>query len=210
MCGRFTYLSYDELNEAVEAVASGTTMRLHPVASRSQARPGSPVQAITPDERECGPELEIVSLTWGFDAPFGKGLVFNTRIESALDGSRMWRDALREGRCIMPVASFFEPHLSETTRSPRTGRPAKRQYEFRDAQGAPLLLAGVQQNGRLSIVTAEPNASVAPIHARMPLVLRFEEAPQWLEGNILPFADRSRIELEAHPEDEGDVQMSLF
>jgi putative SOS response-associated peptidase YedK len=159
--------------------------------------------------------LEIIPLTWGFALGESKRLVFNTRIESALGGSPLWKRAIQEGRCIMPVASFFEPHGSETVRSPRTGKPMKRQYEFADADNQPLLLAGVHDQGRLSIVTTSPNASVAPIHERMPLALRFEEVPVWLEGDFAALADRADFGLIARPEDAdtaeaGNTQLTLF
>ena len=212
MCGRFTYLTYDELADVVQVVEQRGSARLRSGVERAQARPGSDVHALVP-RASC---LEIEPFIWGFELP-GKKLVFNTRIESALGGSALWADAIREGRCILPVASFFEPHASETVRDLRTRRLGKRQYEFADAHSMPLLLASVHDGGRLSVVTTEPNESVAPIHNRMPLALRFEEVPLWLEGDFTPLADRSDFELLARPEDAGrvdcesdDPQLSLF
>lgn len=152
--------------------------------------------------------------TWGFNLSDGKRLVFNTRIESALGGSGLWSGPIREGRCVLPVAAFFEPHGSETAPSPRTGRRVKRQYEFTSPDGEPLLLASVAWSGRLSVVTTEPNASVAPVHPRMPLALRFEEVRTWLDGDFPTLAGRSRPDLLAYPEDGeldgGPEQLSLF
>ena len=210
MCGRFTYLTYDELADVVEAVEQRKNMRLQRGIERGEARPGSSIHALVPHAAQ----LEIAPLTWGFRLSDDKKLVFNTRIESALGGSPLWAKAIQKGRCILPAASFFEPHMSETVRSPRTGRLIKRQYEFADAHGAPLLLASVHDNGRLSVVTTEPNASVSRVHGRMPLLLRFEEAPVWLEGDFASLADRTGFELAVQPEDRGDEpndsQLSLF
>ena len=46
----------------------------------------------------------------------------------------------------------------------------------------------------------------------MPIVLRFEEVPTWLEGDFASLADRSQIDLLAAPEDDGQEppQLSLF
>lgn len=195
-------LSFDELQAVVAAVESGVTsgadtlLATDDAAQRAQARPGSLVQAVAVHAGE--PSID--QFTWGFPIQGGKKLVFNTRLESALAGSGMWATAIRNGRCLFPVASFFEPHLTEVDTSPRTGRPIKRQYEFAGADGAPLLLAAVANNGRLSVVTTEPNAAVAPIHPRMPLVLRFEEVPVWLEGDYASLADRSGLTFEIAPE----------
>ena len=46
-----------------------------------------------------------------------------------------------------------------------------------------------------SIVTTEPNASVAPIHDRMPLVLDPGESSVWLGSDFSTLADQSRIAL---------------
>lgn len=208
MCGRFTYLTYEELEEVVQAIGRRETVRLRPGSERAQARPGSEVSIIAPNDGE----LAIAPLVWGFES--GGKLVFNARIESALAGSPLWASSFREGRCIVPVATFFEPHARETARNPRTGRASKRQYEFASPVSEPLLLAGLQTDGRFSVVTTEPNRWVSPIHARMPLALRFEEVGLWLDGDVERLADRSLFELAVAPEDgapaAADAQMSLF
>lgn len=53
-------------------------------------------------------DLACVNLVWGVDVPWQKPLVFNARIESALAGSGMWREAMAEDRCIVPVRAFYE------------------------------------------------------------------------------------------------------
>ncbi|MBQ9000867.1 MAG: SOS response-associated peptidase family protein [Eggerthellaceae bacterium] len=210
MCGRITLLTYDELEEVLAAVEARRRggVRVTARDGRTQARPGSVVHAIAPGENG----LAISPFIWGFTFPNSKKLIFNTRIESALGGTRMWAGPIRDGRCVLPAATFFEPHGSETATSPRTGRAMKRQYEFASPDGEPLLLAGVHDGERLSVITTEPNASVAPIHPRMPLALRFEEVPTWLGDNYASLADRSRFELTAHPEDDASAlpQLSLF
>ena len=183
MCGRITLMTYEEIGEVLKAIGHGERMHLdhsdNP-GNRAQARPGSSVHAIISSIGDSGDNFSVESFTWGFEAPWNKRLIFNTRIEQALSGTRMWAHAINDGRCILPAATFFEPHQSETARSPRTGRQMKRQYEFSSPSGEPLLLASIQQGGHLSVVTTEPNAAVSPIHARMPLVLRFDEIVQGL------------------------------
>ena len=200
MCGRFVVLTADELRDVVDAVEGRAAARaLRADAARGEAFPGSSVTAI----RRAGEKLAVDGLHWGFPAEWSKGTVFNTRLESALADSPMWRDAIREGRCIIPAAAFYEPHRTEKATSPRTGKPIKRPYLFHDKNGMPLLFAGVASQGNCSIVTCEPNRWVAPVHPRMPLALRFEEVPLWLEGGLPDLgrlADRSGIELTSSPE----------
>ena len=63
-----------------------------------------------------------------------------------------------------------------------------------------FLLAGVTDGGRLSIVTTEPNAAVAPVHNRMPLVLGPGESDVWLFGDFASLADRRGVALSSEPE----------
>ncbi|WP_303941993.1 SOS response-associated peptidase family protein [Enorma burkinafasonensis] len=84
--------------------------------------------------------------------------------------------------------------------SERTGKPVRRQYRFRVPGARAFLLAAVQEDGRFSIVTTAPNASVAPVHDRMPLVLGPGEMGVWLGPDFARLADRSDIELASEPE----------
>ena len=219
MCGRFTVLTPAEIAEAIRAVelrrrceplSHGTTPRPH-------VRPGGRIAAINA-------VFQPVERTWGFEFDWHKGPVFNTRVESLLSATRTWRDAGREGRCIIPAASFFETHANETVANPKTGRPMKRAYEFAAPDGTALLLAGVAAQDACSIVTTEPNGFVAPVHARMPLTLTPDEAADWLDPSWNDaqlqelwhhLADRSRFGLAVAPEQlraapSNDEQLSLF
>lgn len=213
MCGRFAVLTYEEVAVVAEAVEKrlGLATLSGCDAPRPHAFPGSTVSLLAPDDAGS---IGIAQATWGFETAWSKRLVFNTRVESALDGTALWRDAIQTGRCIIPVASFFEPHASETVPSPRTGRAMKRPYEFTDPTGAPLLLAGLVADDRCSIVTCEPNKWVAPVHNRMPLVMRFQEVATWFSPDWPLLADRSDFDLRVQPEQlhapEPDSQLSLF
>lgn len=131
-------------------------------------------------------------------------LVFNTRLETATThahtGRGMWAYAATHGRCLVPVRAFYENHATERVPSLKTGRPIRRAYRF-TLQGSPaFLLAAVAQDGKFSIVTTPPNATMAPIHNRMPLVLGSGESQLWLSGKFDALLDRSGIALDAIPE----------
>ena len=214
MCGRFVMLSAEEVADVVAAVERRAGLRAlnaDPGIVRAQARPGSVVATIA---RE-GDALAASGRIWGFAAEWSTKPVFNTRIESALGGSPMWGRALRDGRCIIPAARFFEPHATETEPSPRTGRPMKRQYAFEAPDGLPLLLAGLRQGDRCSIITTQPNRWMAPVHDRMPLLLRFDEVAAWLDGAQPPAeSSTAAFELRVAPERPADAtaqeQLPLF
>lgn len=199
MCTRIIPLTYDE---AAAALDSRERTGRAGIARRDEfdpvydAYPGSAAPAYVMDSTGF---LVTVKLAWGFALEGKRGAVCNTRIETALEQLRlgrrgMWANAIARGRCLVPVRAFYEPHATETVPSEKTGKPVRRQYRFR------MPHAGVQQEGRLSIVTTVPNASAAPVHDRMPLVLGPGESSIWLGSDFARLADRSAIQLTAEPE----------
>lgn len=177
MCGRYIPLTLRQVLHVIDVLAGEAgwgpddTWRQVP----REVYPGDDSQLIIPFEEG----LQPVQKRWGYEVSWRKGPIFNTRIESALEGG-MWRDSIRNRRCLVPCRAFFEPHRTETIRSPRTGRDVKRQYEFWSPDEPVLLLAGIWQDDRYSIVTTEANDVMRPIHDRMPIVMTPEEAPSWL------------------------------
>ena len=114
----------------------------------------------------------------------------------------MWAKAIAEGRCLVPVRAFYESHATERVVSERTGKPVRRQYLFRLPGARAFLLAAVREGDRFSIVTTTPNASVAPIHNRMPLVLGPGESGMWLGPDFLALGRRDGISLISRPESQ--------
>lgn len=98
------------------------------------------------------------------------------------------------------MRAFYEGHMTERVESERTGRLARRQYLFRLPGARAFLLAAVREGDRFSIVTTRPNASVAPIHDRMPLVLGSGESDIWLGPGFARLADRRNVSLTSCPE----------
>ena len=197
MCGRFEVLGWDEVAEVVrvlEAVSPVNVMpdwpaRLVGVAGAvpTDAVPGSAVDVVVADSRGM---LSTSCLTWGFAAEWSQRPVYNTRLEKAMGPNPgMWAGPISRGRCVVPARGFFETHATETVRSPKTGRTIKRRYRFGAENEVPLLLAGVRDETRFSVVTTSPNAVVSPVHDRMPLVLSPQEAVGWLRAPWLDFAN---------------------
>ena len=120
MCGRY-YFSVDLLDGIRELVEPGD-WKLELGLLEKDMHPGdvAPVITIREDtargnaERgntERGNEsqapvfLGIRKMRWGFEAPGGKGLVFNARSESVLE-KRMFRDSVSHRRAAVPVSWF--------------------------------------------------------------------------------------------------------
>ncbi len=69
-----------------------------------------------------------------------------------------------------------------------------------------LLAAGIYQEDRFSVITVDPNETVAPIHNRMPLVLDSNAARMWLDprsslDDLVHAAQMSSATLSAAPAD---------
>lgn len=221
MCGRMIPLTYDEAIDAIRSIRLGQVANPFPdwpaVVPRKDAVPQSwvPIAALSPVVPDY---LEVQELNWGFPVEWKQGPVFNTRIESMLQGRGMWGDVSQQKRCVVPVVKFYEWHKSETVRSRATGRQIKQAYEFQLVDEPVTWLAGIYEGDHFSVVTTEPNEQVASIHDRMPIVLGRLELPQWLGDDFAPLADRSnvvlRVAAEALPDnlatDNGADQLSLF
>ena len=206
MCGRMLILTYDEVLDVVQSMQAGADNPYPdwPARRPIDVYPQDEVPLVGPDGKPC-------LLRWGYPVSWQAGPVFNTRIESLLAGSALWDSSAQRGRCLVPTRGFFERHATQTVRSPRTGRPVNRQYEFHLVDEPITWLAGVSEAGHFSVVTTAPNQYVAPVHDRMPLVLRQEELTTWMDGNFAALADRSAVELHSAPEaTDGGEQLTLF
>ena len=204
MCGKCVILTFDEVLGLIQEIVVESPFNFSPdwPARDPQAYPNSVAPLIVPTfDTAKGSRvltedsLAAKELAWGFEESWKPGVVFNTRIESAMKPT--WRESMKHRRCVIPVTSFFETHRSETYPSPKTGKPLKRQYEFRVPNQEVMLIGCIRREDRFSMVTTEANADMAPIHHRMPLVLRLEELPLWLSADYRKLADRSSIRLES-------------
>lgn len=230
MCGRFSVLTWDEFEAATKAVLFATPLSVDPdwPATRPDAFPGSTVRAIVAGDGQT-PEgeggIRTADFIWGFPMPNQAKTAFNARSES-LATSPFWKESFLCRRCVVPAAAFFEPHREEMgIKPPCAGRPEKKvkqTYRFVSKTGLAILLAGIWQEDRLSIVTTEPDDSVSPVHDRMPLVLSFDQALPWIKSveaaaglisSKRPSANAPETELLAapiYPSAKDHGQLSLF
>lgn len=207
MCHRMSPLLLRELQEGLkymQVTGRAHVPRRDPSIVVPDAYPGSQVPLFVLRDDST---LAATELTWGFPSPAQGGrTVFNTRIETALrqatDGRGMWVTPITNGRCIVPVRAFYEWWTQPGT--PRAGsdgeasgkRSRRPQVAFQLAGHRIFLIACVRQGERFSVVTTEPNASVASVHNRMPLVLGPGESSVWLGNDWPSLADRSAIQLD--------------
>jgi len=117
---------------------------------------------------------------WATDARVGSRMI-NARAET-ITTSPAFRDAFVRRRCLVPVDSFFEWRREGSIRQP---------YRIVRRDGRPLALAGLWSGWRdpatdavrrtFTIVTTTPNAAIADLHDRMPVVVGDDAWDRWLD-----------------------------
>ena len=116
---------------------------------------------------------------WGL-----RGKFVNLRAETVLSKFRA------SGRCLVPASGFYEWK--------NEGRRKQPFYFF--PRNEPLLAFGaLWERGTFSLITTEPNAVVAKVHDRMPLVLRRGDYEAWLAGEEDILKRTPEVELIEHP-----------
>lgn len=108
---------------------------------------------------------------WGLPGFDGKQVIFNARSESALE-KKMFREGVEHRRIVVPATWFYE-----------WNRNKEKNIFYRKEQPV-LFMAGIynryQGEDRFVILTTEANASMSPVHNRMPLILEPEEIADWI------------------------------
>lgn len=188
MCGRFTLTKdVEEITGWMPELKSGPAVRaeLHP---RYNIAPSQSVAAVLNDGRH-----EISLLRWGLipswakDPAIGNRLI-NARAESLAE-KPSFRNSLRRRRCLVLADGFYEWQ-------PQPAGRGKIPIYFRLKSGQPFAFAGLWDRWRApegdelatcTIITTTPNSMVAPVHDRMPVILRAGDYEQWLApGEALP------------------------
>jgi len=141
--------------------------------------------------------------------------IINLRGEG-LESQPFYGKILKRNRCLIAATAFFEWQ----TRADG----GKQKMRIRDTKAEPLLFAGVFDHHRsagttCAILTTAANADVAPVHHRMPLILKREEVDFWLGNHadfpsaefadIVAAASRGSLSVEAVEEEEPSPQLSF-
>ena len=176
MCGRYTQTASGD--EVAEAFALGEREALAPRYNICPTQKAAVVR-VDPDTGRRG----LVHLTWGLVPRTALGKErghINARAESAWERPT-FAEAFAERRCLVPATGFYEwQKLDDGKRRP---------WLLRLAASGPFAFAGLftgprdrqAEDGTCAIVTTVPNALVAPVHNRMPVILAPEDEALWLD-----------------------------
>lgn len=201
MCGR--YYVDDNTAKEIEKLARQADDKMKGNISSNEVKIGTkdiyPTE-LAPILAASGSGLECRWQRWGFPGFRKNQVIFNARCESALE-KPMFREAVLHRRAIIPAAGFYEWDRK------------KQKYTFCRESGDILFMAGCYRKyeggDRFVVFTTRANASMEPVHDRMPLILEQEEAVDWLLEDGVPeeLLHKSSPLLERRTEFE---QMSIF
>jgi putative SOS response-associated peptidase YedK len=175
MCGRFGVTDVQHIGERFRL---SLDLDLSNVQPRYNAAPTQRLPVIT--ERDGERRLE--AMTWGLVPAWAKDRarpVINARAEGIQD-KPTFRTPFRRRRCLIPASFFFEWQAAGTARRPYLIRPTDQAlFAFAGlSDGHRDPVGGALQ--RFAVITTEPNALTAPIHHRMPAILRPDDEGVWL------------------------------
>jgi putative SOS response-associated peptidase YedK len=175
MCGRFSFVADKEkVKKTLKKVKIETDLQTsYNIAPTQQA------YIVTNREPET---LQLAH--WGLVPSWSKdgqpnGALINARMETILE-KPSFRDAFQSQRCLVPADSFYEWRNSGGRKQP---------FRITDTEGGLLVFAGIHSMWKtmlktFSIITTEPNAEMAQIHTRMPVILKTEaEQNAWLAND---------------------------
>lgn len=184
MCGRFTQQTP---TSEIARIFEAEDLAFDP-GERYNVAPTDPATVVVERRPSAAePARRGVALyRWGLVPHWAAGpslasKAFNARAETVTT-SGLFREAFRRRRCLVPVDSFYEWRRDGSVRQP---------LRIHDAGGGLLVLAGLWAGRRdpatgevvrsFTIVTTRPNAFMAAIHDRMPVVLPPDAWARWLD-----------------------------
>jgi putative SOS response-associated peptidase YedK len=156
------------------------------------------MQPVIRASRDTG-ERELVSLRWGLVPFFANSLAgfkgfstINARAES-ITSSATFREPFKKRRCLVPASGFYEWKSLRLANAPAGAKAKleKQPFAFDLTNDQMMAFAGLWDawkdpaNGQwlqtYTIITTEANELMAPVHNRMPVILRPSDFNRWLD-----------------------------
>ncbi len=180
MCGRITLTS--SARELAEQFELEPGLELAPLEPRFNVAPSQDIATVRQD-RDGRRVLKVER--WGLVPHWAKDPAIGNRLITARAKSvatkPAFRDAFRSRRCVVPADGFYE----------WSGRGAERRpYIFRRPDRAMIGIAGlyerwIGEGGEVvdscTLITTDANATLAPFHDRMPVILAPGDYGRWLD-----------------------------
>jgi putative SOS response-associated peptidase YedK len=171
----------------------GAQRMLFPLAPRYNIAPHSRIAVITQDRATRQPQTQKMEVGTRYLEGYGWGFVpFWATPEDAehrlafarsetLPDKPAFRRSFLQRRCLIPANGFFLFKKHEGRMVPLYVRPRENQYfafagiwdEWVSPAGLPIRT--------VALITTEANRRLAPLHQRMPAILRMQDESDWLD-----------------------------
>jgi putative SOS response-associated peptidase YedK len=219
MCGRFVSASPADQLAAYFGAELGETL----LPESFNVAPTNDIYAVV--ESPDG-ERRLETFHWGLVPVWSKDVktglkMINARAENVA-ASGAFKHAFRKRRCIIPADGFYEWKT-------RPGQKRKQPYYIHRLDGEPLAFAGLWETWRdknagpdapwlhsCTIITTTANATMEPIHNRMPVMLPPSAWREWLSpgndnlvtlGELLVPAPNNLLTMHTVSTDVNNVRM---
>ncbi len=200
MCGRYAeFASADDLQQVFDLETAPTLPPRYNIAPTQPA----PVVLLDPRGRRT-----LTLLQWGLVPHWAEDTSMAARMINArsetVAGKPAFRDAFRYRRCIVPCSGFFEWQRTAGAKVPHFIRRRDRRV---------FGLAGLWESWQApngtevhtyTILTTTPNAEVARLHDRMPVILAPADFARWLEPDTSPQSSPHDL---LRPADDGSLEV---
>ncbi|WP_042160157.1 SOS response-associated peptidase [Paenibacillus gorillae] len=205
MCGRYTIaVTLEEL--MIRYMIGAVTVPYH--QPKYNVAPGQMVLAIVND----GKQNRLGELKWGLIPPWADSpkvgyMMLNARSETAAS-KPAFQTPMRRKRCLIPADGFYEWKKDAAGKGKQPMRIVRRDRSIFSMAG--LYETWMAPDGTTvnscTIMTTAPNALMAPIHDRMPVILHPDDEQLWLDRSVQEPHELQRLlqpfpadELEAYP-----------
>ncbi|WP_271853481.1 SOS response-associated peptidase [Planococcus maritimus] len=183
MCGRFAlYADYEALLERFDIEEAALAQDLY--EKNYNVAPSQQIAAVIND----GKQNRLGTFRWGLIPSWAKDQkigykMINARGETAAE-KPSFRTAFKKKRCLIPATAFYEWKKAEGGKTPMLIHlESDELFAF-----AGLWESWEAPNGEVvhscTILTTQPNALMAGIHDRMPVILSKGDEKVWLDPNI--------------------------
>jgi putative SOS response-associated peptidase YedK len=182
MCGRFVRKEDKEALEDRFGSDSPQGILLSPEYNIAPSQ-NCPVITLEGDRRVMRLMRWGLVPSWAGDVKIGYRMI-NARSETIAEKAS-FKSLLKKNRCLVPASGFYEWKKPSKT--------AKIPYFFRLKGGPPFAFAGLwtlRHAGKedelrsFTIITTSANELMAPVHDRMPVILREEDEARWLDPEM--------------------------
>jgi putative SOS response-associated peptidase YedK len=201
MCGRYSLDGSDPRSRALHQALDWMSAAIAPESAKYWSFDARPTTRRAVFFQDSGKSIALAGARWGWERAFlGKRPVINARFET-VDAKKMFAQAMRERRCVVPATAYFE------WRRDAKDRPLAK-FAFREADGHLLLLAGLWEDVEIEggserrfLVLTRAMERYAEIHDRTPVLLSRDAAEAWLD----PQAQQAEVTQAAGSRTDDDL-----